>query len=599
MANSGTVTAGSAALASQYNNLRDDVLNVTTGHTHTGASENGKKVEGSAIASTGATNGQVLTADGAGNAAFTTLAGAGALGGTTVSVAFSANTPTSVQYSMGARAVWAVSGGGTEIYGVTDNPSTSTTTIYKFNLGSASTAASTTTASLAGTYTAKVAAGYGFESGTAMLFAEQLAANTTGNVTITLRKYNSALTSNMWNAVIWNNVAFATSSNYDFFPFITAGPRYESSIGIWHGFDRVSGNVAGTSNIWTVNDASGSVYSAPFYVSSTAEYGGVHASVFVPPVSGSNGTIYAWGKSITATGSTATYYLISYTVGSASISAASTVTSSLGFPRLNEALTSVDGVSQSEAPISAFWDSGATAIVLQTKPTGIPTTLGDKPMFVGLDRTAGSVIFRSLQTSGTIYRIEDATFRTAGWDPTTRLFGSFNSSRSLGGFVKFGAAGEFYSPITFVYKTAIATHNRFNAFPSFAGAGSATHFIVNEQTNGSTISTQNLRNLWTDVTVLSAESFGRMVYFDRNLSSQWAPATITSASAFPMVPVGDIGMNSSNIGQFNNPDFPLYLPANQSLSATFSRVVAYQGESTNQTTSASTGTFAVRTIKMA
>ena len=29
MANSGTVTAGSAALASQYNNLRDDVLNIT------------------------------------------------------------------------------------------------------------------------------------------------------------------------------------------------------------------------------------------------------------------------------------------------------------------------------------------------------------------------------------------------------------------------------------------------------------------------------------------------------------------------------------------------------------------------------------------
>lgn len=45
MANSGTVTAGvSAVLASQYNNLRDDVLNITTGHQHTGASEDGRQI---------------------------------------------------------------------------------------------------------------------------------------------------------------------------------------------------------------------------------------------------------------------------------------------------------------------------------------------------------------------------------------------------------------------------------------------------------------------------------------------------------------------------------------------------------------------------
>ena len=78
MANSGTVTAGSAALASQYNNLRDDVLNITTGHTHTGASENGAKVAATGVSSGTAANGAVLTADGSGAAAF--LA-AGASGG--------------------------------------------------------------------------------------------------------------------------------------------------------------------------------------------------------------------------------------------------------------------------------------------------------------------------------------------------------------------------------------------------------------------------------------------------------------------------------------------------------------------------------------
>ena len=78
MANSGTVTAGSAALASQYNNLRDDVLNVSTGHTHTGASEDGALVAATGVSSGTAALGAVLTADGSGAAAFLV---AGASGG--------------------------------------------------------------------------------------------------------------------------------------------------------------------------------------------------------------------------------------------------------------------------------------------------------------------------------------------------------------------------------------------------------------------------------------------------------------------------------------------------------------------------------------
>lgn len=78
MPNSGTVTAGSAALASQYNNLRDDVLNTSTGHTHTGASENGAKVAATGVSSGTAALNAVLTADGSGGASFLALAAAGA-----------------------------------------------------------------------------------------------------------------------------------------------------------------------------------------------------------------------------------------------------------------------------------------------------------------------------------------------------------------------------------------------------------------------------------------------------------------------------------------------------------------------------------------
>ncbi len=61
------------------NNLRDDVLNVSTGHTHTGASENGAKVAATGISSGTAANGAVLTADGSGASAFLAAAAAGGI----------------------------------------------------------------------------------------------------------------------------------------------------------------------------------------------------------------------------------------------------------------------------------------------------------------------------------------------------------------------------------------------------------------------------------------------------------------------------------------------------------------------------------------
>ena len=44
MAASSTVTTGDIATAANYNNLRADVLSNSASHTHTGASDNGVKV---------------------------------------------------------------------------------------------------------------------------------------------------------------------------------------------------------------------------------------------------------------------------------------------------------------------------------------------------------------------------------------------------------------------------------------------------------------------------------------------------------------------------------------------------------------------------
>lgn len=49
MANSSNVTASDLVLYSQYCNLRKDVLDTSTGHGHTGATDDGKKLSGNVI----------------------------------------------------------------------------------------------------------------------------------------------------------------------------------------------------------------------------------------------------------------------------------------------------------------------------------------------------------------------------------------------------------------------------------------------------------------------------------------------------------------------------------------------------------------------
>ena len=106
MPNSGTVTAGSVALASQYNNLRSDVLDASTGHTHSGAADAGAKIEGTALKSTGATTGHVLTA-GAGG---TTTTWAGVQGTSILSTGATAGYVLTAGAG-GTTTTWAAAGG--------------------------------------------------------------------------------------------------------------------------------------------------------------------------------------------------------------------------------------------------------------------------------------------------------------------------------------------------------------------------------------------------------------------------------------------------------------------------------------------------------
>ena len=197
----------------------------------------------------------------------------------------------------------------------------------------------------------------------------------------------------MWNTAIVNRVSAAVST----IPFYTNNCKYEPSIGIWYSWEGLLSNASNTAMVYIVNDVSGSVYSAPFGTTSTNDKAIVDLAQYVPPSGAGNGTVYAWGTVVPSSG-TITYRRVTYSVGSASITAVSTADRTLGWDPFYFAHrpTSATGV---ENLYEGWWDAASTAIVIKTKPNQME---GAAPMMVGLDRTAGTVLFRSISTNGTV-----------------------------------------------------------------------------------------------------------------------------------------------------------------------------------------------------
>lgn len=318
MPNSGTVTAGSAALASQYNNLRDDVLNTSTGHTHTGASENGAQIEGTVIKSTGATSGYVLTA-GSGGTATTWSAlpsGGGALTFPNAQSAAFATAAvadqTAVKYTSVQRNGYgmfvAVFHGGTNIAIMQNGSATAST--YNFglttiNLDNTTSIFNSTISVGAGGTTVTSIAGDSRAAGTAFAQVWSGALSTTYQARITkLNKNGTQVWQTTLHSFTTNGSAVNMYTGYYYY-----GVRYAAAPDIWYLADQIGLNsavgtaalAAGTarvSRVWIVNNTSGSAYSAAFSSASTnAGYNGVSSIVFVPDNVGTptGGTIHAWG----------------------------------------------------------------------------------------------------------------------------------------------------------------------------------------------------------------------------------------------------------------------------------------------------------------
>lgn len=483
---SGSVTAGSAALASQYNNLRSDVLDTSTGHTHTGASENGAKVHGTALDTTGATNGQVLTANGSGGATFAAVASSGALSLSTATATFSTASAGTAAFAYatgsGAASIGVSCGGSTFMTISThNNYSASSRTLYTWDIGNTTAIATVSLSPVsAGTTIVDQIGGAGFAAGTTFVVKENLGSG--GTWTNYLRKFTRGGT-NSWNTTL---ATFSLTGNQSEYlgPFggmsgADDSPHWSQTLGAWYGGDyrntsqaTATTGGAGTVSIWLVNDVSGSAYSAVFGTASSTRVGATYATVFVPDAVGTPtaGTIHAFGVVANATNTDSVYRYCKYTVGSASITAASTADNTL--------FTSFD------SPLWAIWDS-VNALILVGNSYGI----------YALDRTGGTVMWRTPPTAAA--RIVDLGVSSrslinmgAGNDasPVEQHY-DLQTGWSIGGngrlgVRKFGSVGPAMVPHGML---AMGNSTSNNAPSPLVGVGSATHFLTNNEASNGTV----------------------------------------------------------------------------------------------------------------
>jgi hypothetical protein len=589
MANSGTVTAGSVALASQYNNLRSDVLDISTGHTHTGASENGKKVHGTALDTTGATNGQVLTANGSGGATFAAVASSGALSLSTATATFStasAGTAAFAYATGSGGASIGVSCGGSTFMTISthNNYSASTRTLYTWDIGNTTAIATVSLSPVAaGTTIVDQIGGAGFAAGTTFVVKENFGSGNTW--TNYLRKFTRAGT-NSWNTTLATFTLAAPGNQSEYLGPFGGGssadnsPHWSQTLGAWYGGDyRTTAHAtattggAGTVSIWLVNDASGSAYSAVFGTASSTRPAWTSATVFVPDNVGTPtaGTIHAFGRSTNATNTDSVYRYCKYTVGSASITAASTADNTL--------------FNSSDTPIWAIWDS-VNSLILVASAYGI----------YALDRTGGTVMWRTPHTAAA--RIHDIATGSrsmiamgAGNDaaPVEQHY-DLQTGWSIGGngrlsVRKFGSVGPAMIPHGLLASGNSASNN---APSPLIGVGSATHFLTNNEALSGTVLQYPLAGV-ARVQIAGTSSAAYRQLSPQMITPSWGIISFDAPNSFEV-------QNGASYGLSGNFERNIYFGLNMTLIAPgtatiFANVANTWGVNTQTLTNLGTATF--------
>lgn len=488
MPNSGTVTAGSVALASQYNNLRSDVLDTSTGHVHDGTTDGGKQIEGTVLKSTGATAGQVLTATAGTGSTWTTVSvDTGTFSQSTAT--FSFGTPndfsesyTNTQFASNTTTIGIGGGGSIILAGAQVNTAATSKYWNTFSFATSRTANTAAVAnataqispSPAGTIQVDSINGLDAQeaAATAVYWTERWTQSTSGSAYASIRKYNTTLTTSIWNAVVFGPAGafpFSLNSGRMFAKYVS-GPNNWIG-GFWYQ------DSASTATVWAVNDASGSVFKANFAVNSAGTNNWVITDVaYVPPVTG-DGTVWAVGTG--NIGGTATAYRrVAYTMTNAALTAASTA-------------NDWNPVGTAAGFSGMFWDGAATAIIWRSSD-----------VYYGIERTFGTQIFSSTAQNQNVraqVRFGDYAFGAA----TTS---NDNGSGRAG---VFGTAGSLYAP-------AKTNPNADVPRPVLVG-GTVVGFVeASSQGVGGTAFSYLISRFRYDPSdvILTGQNYGRLVFED-------------------------------------------------------------------------------------
>jgi hypothetical protein len=434
--------------------------------------------EGTQVKSTGVAANYVLTANGTNGS--TWQPGGGGIGnfGTLSAVGTGSSftgqdvtTSYTTSASSGQVGI-AITGGGTRIVALAVPSATGNPVLRTFNLGTSTLVNSgTITKSVAGTSINQpdhMIVGTGFESaGTAIMYRERVAATTTAAVSITLRKYNQTLATNMWNTVIVS--AVASMANYTDEPFRT-GIFYEPTLGMWYGWSsgNSSGTRNGTANVWVVNDATGAAASIQYAPAGTGDIWGV---VVAPPSAGGSGTMHVF-----ATINTVDSY-IKYAVSATGITALSTATTFGGV-----SLATIVAANGTQIPI--YYNAADNTINFHTVGSAYDRTFATALYPIGGIASYQSA-FDYLNGGGAGYGASQGL----SYDPTRNVM-------MVGASVRLGPKANALG------NASIATLQSLpgvtgNNYYSLLGAGSATHWAQIDDTGSVVVETQPLQNFGT------------------------------------------------------------------------------------------------------
>ena len=530
------------------------------------------QIEGTAIKATGVAANYVLSANGSNGASWTTIPGAGGFASGSVTFASQKGTnwnQRAIYAGTAARYGVCTTNNGTVTASIGRNSSTTSILVRTHNAlltdptadGTAGTVGSLTVPVIvAGTFDISTwsVSGKGFANGSGILITQGESATTTGNYTYTVRKYNTTLATNAWNATILSGVTPTVDTSYKYkagFTRFGQGWEYVNEHDVWiAGESRNKNATSDVTRFYAINDTSGSVYSGTFAVAANAnESWNIDSWAFVPNATSGSGTVYVMGY---VYDDSARYYagrLVKFALGSAGISAVGTTTSASISSDTNQpnypVLETTVGLGRKGAyPTGMLWDAANTAILVSTQSNaGV----------VAYDRTFTNELWRTGYTYP--FGIIGNDKFGGHFDPTNRWV-----ANSSGVFKLWGAGQGGY--------TQVAYDTSANLF-TLCGTGAATssHMATGSNGNADAGYYYHLQRVYqvTSGTVFGTANVGRLVFYDHANTINAKILSVQGGTAFTHFGMfGTVQANGQESWQGQRD--PYYLPAGAPL------VVNYQ-----------------------